>query len=89
MAPHPMLFFGGAHLIPADIRLYSWLDVEDVLSKAASEASLPNWFIRSQAYWDGLTVEIRPGAFADAMVWVKQLSGTEDTRRPKWHLTCS
>ena len=73
MAPHRLFFHGGTDLIPADIRLYTWLDAEDVLSQAAGEGKLPHWFIRSQAYWDGLTVEVRPGALADAKVWIKQL----------------
>jgi MinD-like ATPase involved in chromosome partitioning or flagellar assembly len=60
-------------LIPADVRLYTWLDAEDVLSQAATDGKLPHWFVRSQAYWDSLTLEIRPGFLEDARAWIVQL----------------
>ncbi len=60
-------------MIPADIRLYTWLDAEDVIAQAASEEKLPHWFIRSQAYWEGLTLEVRRGFLKEAEAWIKQL----------------
>ncbi|MGC2656381.1 MAG: hypothetical protein WA324_00280 [Bryobacteraceae bacterium] len=60
-------------MIPTNIRLYSWLDVEDVIAQAAAETSLPAWFLRSQAYWDGLTVEVKQGFRQEADSWIRQL----------------
>jgi len=58
-------------MIPPDVRLYTWLDFEDALSQALeAEASWPEWFIDARAYWDGVTIRIRPGSEHAAKKWL-------------------
>jgi MinD-like ATPase involved in chromosome partitioning or flagellar assembly len=59
-----------------DIRLYTWLDVEEVLFRIQEKSSLPNWLISVQAYWDSLTIGIRPGTQNEAKIWLKSVYDT-------------
>jgi MinD-like ATPase involved in chromosome partitioning or flagellar assembly len=59
-----------------DIRLYTWLDVEEVLFRIQEKSSLPNWLISVQAYWDSLTIGIRPGTQDEAKIWLKSVYDT-------------
>ncbi|MBD2777489.1 MinD/ParA family ATP-binding protein [Iningainema tapete] len=45
-------------MIPSDIRLYTWVDVEEVLLRISEQGSLPEWIIWVRAYWDGLIDDI-------------------------------
>lgn len=45
-------------MLSSDQRLYTWVDVEDVLQKLKQDGSWPSWLITVRAYWDGLTLEI-------------------------------
>ena len=57
-------------MIPSDIRLYTWIDVEDVLFRVQQENRWPAWLVWARAYWDGLTLGIRPGTQSDALQWL-------------------
>jgi cellulose biosynthesis protein BcsQ len=57
-------------VIPSGIRLYSWIDVEDVLLDTQEKREWPDWLIWARAYWDGLTLGIRPGQAQEAMDWL-------------------
>ena len=70
ISPDPLLY---AWL---DIRLYTWLDVEEVLFRIQEKSSLPNWLISVQAYWDSLTIGIRPGTQDEAKIWLKSVYDT-------------
>lgn len=73
-------------MIPSDIRLYTWLDAEEVLLRIQETDSLPSWLVWVQAYWDSLTIGIRSGTQAEAKKWLQQvydprfLIDTEDER---------
>lgn len=54
-------------MIPADIRLYTWLDVEDVLLRISYEGRWPSWLVWARAYWDSLTLGIQPGKRGEAL----------------------
>ncbi|MBD2295854.1 ParA family protein [Anabaena sphaerica FACHB-251] len=56
-----------------DIRLYTWVDVEEVLLRIQEKSDLPNWLVSVQAYWDSLTIGIRPGTQDDAKSWLKNV----------------
>lgn len=60
-------------MIPADIRLFTWLDAEDVVARAREKGSLPNWFVGAQAYWDGLTITVQTGHLAEVRSWLNGL----------------
>jgi len=60
-------------MIPSDIRLYTWLDVEEVILRIQETENLPNWLVWVQAYWDSLTIGICPGSQAEAKNWLQEL----------------
>lgn len=45
-------------MIPADIRLYTWVDVEEVLYRAQLDGNWPAGLEWARSYWDGLTLGI-------------------------------
>jgi hypothetical protein len=58
-------------VIPPDVRLYTWLDFEDALGRALqAEPGWPTWFVDARAYWDGVTIRIRPGYTDIAKDWL-------------------
>ena len=59
-------------MIPSNIRLYTWVDVEDVLFRAHQEDNWPDWLVWARAYWDGLYLGIRPGKEPDAVQWLSE-----------------
>lgn len=60
-------------MIPADIRLYTWVDVEEVLLRLQAEASWPEWLVWVRSYWDGLTIGIRPGTQTQTKEWLSEI----------------
>jgi MinD-like ATPase involved in chromosome partitioning or flagellar assembly len=61
-------------MIPAEVRLYTWLDVEDALLQALEAAGCwPEWFIDARAYWDGVLIRVRAGSIPIAKAWVGNL----------------
>jgi MinD-like ATPase involved in chromosome partitioning or flagellar assembly len=59
-------------MIPSDIRLYTWVDVEQVLLRKQEQNNWPEWLVRATAYWDELTIGIRPGTQAQASAWLEE-----------------
>jgi MinD-like ATPase involved in chromosome partitioning or flagellar assembly len=59
-------------MLPADIRLYTWLDVEEVFLRLAP-SDWPDWLISVQAYWDSLTLAIRPRTHEEANQWLRDI----------------
>jgi MinD-like ATPase involved in chromosome partitioning or flagellar assembly len=57
-------------VIPADVRLFTWLDVEDVLRRALDNG-VPEWFVDARAYWDGLRVRTKPDRTEHAERWLR------------------
>ncbi|MEG4862434.1 MULTISPECIES: KGGVGR-motif variant AAA ATPase [unclassified Microcoleus] len=57
-------------MIPSDIRLYTWVDVEEVLLRMQQ---WPEWLVWARAYWDELTMGIRPGTQVQAKDWLYQV----------------
>ncbi|MDF5723367.1 MAG: AAA family ATPase [Rhizonema sp. PD37] len=60
-------------MIPSDIRLYTWVDVEEVLLRISEQGSLPEWLIWVRAYWDSLTIGICPGTQVEAEAWLRDV----------------
>jgi len=59
-------------MIPPDIRLYTWLDVEEVLLRLQHQNGWPPWLVWARAYWDSLTLGVRPGEQESADVWLRE-----------------
>jgi MinD-like ATPase involved in chromosome partitioning or flagellar assembly len=57
-------------MIPSDIRLYTWVDAEEVLLRMEQ---WPEWLVWARAYWDELTMGIRPGTQVQAKDWLYQV----------------
>lgn len=57
-------------MIPKDIILYSWLDVEEVLFRSSQEGDLPHWIINVRTYWDSLSLSISRGKRVEALNWL-------------------
>lgn len=59
-------------MIPSGIRLYSWVDVEDVLLRAQEEGRWPAWLVWARAYWDGLSLGVKPGQNGHVLSWLRE-----------------
>ncbi len=59
-------------MIPSDIRLYTWVDVEDVLLQIKPDR-WPKWLVSARPYWGELSIEIRPGTQEKATEWLREL----------------
>ena len=60
-------------MIPSDIRLYTWVDVEEVLLRMQQQGNWPEWLVWARGYWDGLTIGIRPGTHQTAKDWLNEV----------------
>jgi MinD-like ATPase involved in chromosome partitioning or flagellar assembly len=60
-------------MIPSDIRLYTWVDVEEVLLRMQQQGNWPEWLVWARGYWDGLTIGIRPGTHEAAKDWLSEV----------------
>lgn len=60
-------------MIPSDIRLYTWVDVEEVLLRKQKQNEWPKWLVWARTYWDGLKMGIRPGTQAEAQNWLSEI----------------
>lgn len=58
--------------VPANIRLYTWVDVEDLFLKIDGNGTWPNWLHSVRAYWDGVNLAIARGKQAEAKKWLLQ-----------------
>jgi CobQ/CobB/MinD/ParA nucleotide binding domain len=59
-------------MIPSDVRLFTWLDVEEVVARAATDAP-PHWLVRASAYWNELTVSVKNNNSDDARQWIREV----------------
>jgi MinD-like ATPase involved in chromosome partitioning or flagellar assembly len=60
-------------MIPSDVRLYTWVDVEELLSRVAEGDKWPTWLVWARVYWDGAHFAIRPGSREVASAWLATL----------------
>ena len=60
-------------MIPSDVRLFTWLDVEEVVARAASEPASPAWLVRASAYWNELTISVKRDCSEEGRQWIRQL----------------
>ena len=59
-------------MIPSDVRLYTWVDVEEVFLCAQQEGDWPEWLVWARAYWDSLTLGILLDKQDEALKWLSR-----------------
>ena len=59
-------------MIPSDVRLYTWVDVEEVLLRARRPNDWPEALVWASAYWNGLTLGIRPDKQQVILEWLAE-----------------
>ncbi len=57
-------------MIPDNISLFTWLDVEEVLVRLSQTEDWPKWLHYARTYWDQLSLSIHPGKTEDAKKWL-------------------
>ena len=62
-------------MIDSDIRLYTWVDVKDVLLGIKPD-KLPKWLVWARCYWDELSIGISVGKKTEAKNWLKKVFGS-------------
>ena len=60
-------------MMPSDIRLYTWVDVEEVFLWKQQQGEWPGWLVWVRAYWDEVTMGIRPGTQEAALKWLAEV----------------
>ncbi|MER7073420.1 AAA family ATPase [Terrabacter sp. NPDC000476] len=65
---------------PVPDRLFTWVDVDDHLSKAARAGVLPGWLLEASAYWDSLELRVKAGFDPQEVSnWVESMFGPGST----------
>ena len=59
-------------MLSSDIRLYTWVDVEEAIALNIEMQSRPSWLVGASAYWEGLTLYVTPNSKALAMLWLDE-----------------
>ncbi len=72
-------------MIPSDVRLFTWLDVEEVIARAVAEQTSPAWLVRASAYWDELKISVLAGNEEGALDWIRQLFDPRTTNIEDGH----
>ncbi|NEP25066.1 AAA family ATPase [Moorena sp. SIO3I6] len=60
-------------MIPSDIRLYTWVDVEEVLLRSQEQEKWPKDLVWARGYWDELVLGIRPGTQSSVKTWLQEI----------------
>jgi len=60
-------------MIPADIRLFSWVDIEEVLLREQEAGNWPDGLLVAHAYWDTLELMIQPKTRDEVADWLEDL----------------
>ncbi|NEO39814.1 MAG: AAA family ATPase [Moorea sp. SIOASIH] len=60
-------------MIPSDIRLYTWVDVEEVLLRSQEQEQWPEDLVWARGYWDELVLGIRPGTQHSVKTWLQEI----------------
>ncbi|AOY79742.1 AAA family ATPase [Moorena producens JHB] len=60
-------------MIPSNIRLYTWVDVEEVLLRSQEQEQWPKDLVWARGYWDELVLGIRPGTQSSIKTWLQEV----------------
>ncbi|HZU16838.1 MAG TPA: P-loop NTPase [Candidatus Dormibacteraeota bacterium] len=69
--------------LPPPERLFTWVDVEELLAALAEQGRWPDWLSEADAFWDGLKLYVDPGTSESAVVdWLEVTFGDRLGREP-------
>ena len=54
-------------------RLFTWIDVEEVIQTAMEKSECPDVLVWVRAYWDGLVIGIKPDQKKAALRWLSDI----------------
>lgn len=57
-------------MIPQDVTLFTWLDVEEVLFRSSQEGRWPTSLFKARTFWDSLSLSIKPGVDEEILNWL-------------------
>ena len=60
-------------MLSSDIRLFTWIDVEAVITTKFEKGECPEWIVWVRAYWDGLFIGIRPDKKEGILNWLSEI----------------
>jgi MinD-like ATPase involved in chromosome partitioning or flagellar assembly len=60
-------------MLPSDIRLFTWIDVEAVIQAKFEEKECPDTIVWVRAYWDGLFIGIQPDKKDKTIDWLAEI----------------
>ncbi len=60
-------------MLSPDIRLYTWIDVEEALSQTIEKEAPPSWLVGASAYWEGLTISVKPNSGSLPLEWLNEV----------------
>lgn len=60
-------------MLSPTFRLYTWVDVEEVLLQAQAQENWPTGLYRATAYWDGLKLTFKPRSKKRILDWLEKL----------------
>ena len=73
----------SARDLPLPERLFTWVDVEELLAVLAERGRWPGWLSGADAFWDGLELYVDPGTVESEVVdWLGATFGDRLCREP-------
>ena len=63
-------------MIANNVHLYTWVDIQDVISLAQQQHDWPESLVWARTYWDGLALGIRPGTQQEVLSWLADKFGS-------------
>ncbi len=60
-------------MIHQEIRLFSWVDVDDLLFHVRKTKGLPEWVKSARSYLDALTITVAPGKIPETIKWLSNI----------------
>jgi len=60
-------------MLPSDIRLFTWIDVEAVIQTKFEERKCPDMIVWVRSYWDGLFIGIQPDTKDKIFDWLAEI----------------
>lgn len=62
-------------MIPSDMTLFTWVDVEDVFLRQQNAGNWPEWLKWVRAFWDGVSLGVEPSEIGQAVEWLERTFG--------------
>lgn len=60
-------------MLSSDVRLFTWVDVEEVIHAKFEDTGCPDFIVSVRAYWDGVFIGIKLGHKIEAIDWINTI----------------